>query len=546
MAISPETIEEIYKTANIYDIVSKYINLEKSGSNYKALCPFHSEKTPSFFVSPSKNIFKCFGCGKAGDGIKFLMEYKGISYTEALQEVAQHYGIPIKYIGTSEDDKKLKGLYNVIDKIAEFYHSQLKKSPIAKEYLKKRNISANTAVQFKLGYSPENINELLEFAKKEGISIDELKEIGVLKEVAKGKYIDRFKGRLIFPIRNHTGKVVAFGGRALKDGQIPKYLNSPETKIYIKSKVLYGFFENRDYIREKKEVIIVEGYFDLLSMYQVGIKNVVATLGTAFTSEQGKFLKKFAEKAILMFDNDNAGKKALIGASKILLSLDIDVYKVNLEDKDPDELAQRGKEHINLLLQNKKDIFEDLIEKIKLTEDLKERRDLISLYVDLANYIPDRVKVGLLIKELSKATQINERYLENVGIKLNKNFHEELKLNLNLTKKEKIVLKALINNREEILKNFKDFDKIRGSKYFNYLIGLIVEGKRIDNDIISFLNSSREPDNTNIALKILKELQKKWEEEEEQLKVIFSSTEEDLLDLIDKKINHYKKLNLGG
>jgi len=538
MAISPETIEEVYKTANIYDIVSKYITLEKAGSNYKALCPFHTEKTPSFYVSPSKNIFKCFGCGKAGDSIKFLMEYKGITFSEAITEIAQNYGIPIKYIGNKKEDKKLKDLYLVIEKITNFYQEELKKSKQARDYIKKRRLNVSVIEKFRIGYSSGDISKLLEYAKKENITIEQLKEIGVLKEVGINKRIDRFKNRIIFPIRNHLGKVVAFGGRAIDPNQNPKYLNSPETKIYTKSKVLYGLYEARDYIREKKSVLIVEGYFDLLSMYQVGFRNIVATLGTALTIEHGKLLKKFVEKAYLMFDNDEAGQKAVINASKILLTMDIDVYYTPLQDKDPDELAQKGKKEVEQILEQSKDIFETLIEKIKNTENLKERGRFINLYVELSNCIPNKIKTGLLLKELSRETGISERYLETKNAKTIPKYTEEVKIKPKLTKKERIVLKSLINYRDEVLKKFKKFDKIRGSEYFNYLINEIIEDRPLEEDIISYLNSSNEPYEVEIALKILNEMLEKWNKEEEKLNILFKATEEELLKLINQKINN--------
>jgi DNA primase len=545
MAISPETIEEVYRTVNIYDIVSKYITLQKTGSNYRALCPFHSEKTPSFFISPSKNIFKCFGCGKAGDSVKFLMEYKGISFADAIIEIAQHYGIPIKYIGDKKENKEINTLYSVAEKIAKFYQEQLKKSKKGKEYVKKRRLLPSTIETFSIGYSPEKISELLNFAKKENITIEQLKEIGILKEVAIGKYVDRFKDRIIFPIRNHLGKVVAFGGRAISgEGKIAKYLNSPETKIYNKSKTLYGFFESRDYIREKKSVIIVEGYFDLLSMYQVGFRNIVATLGTAFTLGHGKLLKKFVEKAYIMFDSDRAGKEAAIKSAKILLSLDIDVYYIPLEDKDPDELAKKGRKEVENVINQAKNIFEFLIEKIRSAENLKEKEKLINIYMDLINHIPNKVKAGLLIKELAKITGISEKYLETKQIE--REFYEESnKLDLKLSKKEKIVIKALLNYREEILKNFKNFDKIKGSEYFNYLINEILENKPLEEDIILHLNLSNEPYNVEIALKILDEMFNKWKKEEEKLNAVFNTDEEVLLNLINQKINS-KKIKLGG
>ena len=308
------------------------------------------------------------------------MEYKGISFNEAIEEIANKYGIPIKYVGNTEEDKEKKGLYSVIQKVANFYRENLKKSKEAKNYLKEREISPNTIEKFLLGYSPEDISLLLKFAEKENISIEELKKVGVLTQSLDGSVKDRFKGRIIFPIKDHLGRIVAFGGRIIKEKtNLPKYINSPETKIYNKSKVLYGFYEAKEYLREKKYGIIVEGYFDLLSMYQVGFKNTVATLGTSLTEYHSKLLKKFVNKVILMFDNDKAGKEATIRAAKILLSQDIDVYYLPLKDKDPDDLAKRGIKEVENYIKKAKDIFQFLLEVLLRKTDIKDKQKMIEL-----------------------------------------------------------------------------------------------------------------------------------------------------------------------
>ncbi len=530
--ISPETIEEVVRTANVYDVISDYITLEKAGSNYRALCPFHQEKTPSFMVSPTKNIFKCFGCGISGNAVKFVMEYEGLSFPEAIIKLAEKYNIPVKYI-KSENTKVLKGLYKITERISYFYKEQLKKSKEAKDYLNKRDILFSTADLFNLGYSPENPDELLSFCKKEGIDIKRLEEVGVVTFSEKG-ITDRFRGRIIFPIRDHRGRVVAFGGRVIKEGREPKYLNSPETKIYSKSKVLYGLFESKDFLREKKEAVIVEGYFDLISLYQIGIKNVVATLGTAFTVEHGKLLKRFVKRAYLLFDSDKAGKKAALNTSKILLSLGMEVFYVPLEEKDPDILAKSGRKAVENLLLKSKDFLIFLLERIKNEKELKKQKKLIDLYLDVLGYLPDKHVKGLYLKSLSDETGIPINMLE-VPEKSVKQGEEELEgISKYLYFSEKIILKTLIYNRDEILRSFNEFDKIEGSEHFLYLINSIIEGQISEDELEEIKNLPVEP-NISAALNALEQLHKKWLKKQIEISAIFNKVDESILSLILKK-----------
>ncbi len=484
MAISPETIEEVIKTANVYDVVSDYLDLKRVGSSYTTLCPFHAEKTPSFYVSPEKNIWKCFGCGKGGDSVKFVMDYEGLSFTEAILKLAEKYGIEIRYTDGTKDSQRLKGLFNVSRKIADFYKQSLKNSPEAKNYLfNRRNLSFDTAKLFEIGYSPEDVNELLSFCKRENISLEDLKNIGVLVE-KEGKLRDRFSGRVIFPIKDIRGRVVAFGGRKIKDFQNPKYINSPETELYRKREVLYGLYEAKNYIREKKKVIVVEGYLDVLSLYQIGIRNVVATLGTSLSKYHAKQLKKFAEEVVLMFDSDDAGKKAVISASKVFLLEDIDVKYIPLpEGEDPDSIARKGYNETKRFMENAEDIFIFLLNRIKETEKsdikdenlLKKRYKLINLYLDLLGHVRNTAKRVVYHKALSDVTGLPIESLTFKEVQVQQG-EDDLE-NKELTLREKIVLKALLYHKEDILKFVEDFSKISDSGYFLHLVDLILNGK---------------------------------------------------------------------
>ncbi len=532
MAISPETVEEVIRVANVYDVISQYINLEKTGSNYRALCPFHPEKTPSFMVSPQKNIFKCFGCGKSGNAVKFVMEYEGISFPEAIVKIAQQYNIPVKY--TKEDENKdLLGLYNVVKKVASFYKEQLKKSEKAKKYLKEREINYSTVDFFEIGYSPENSNILLEYCKKEGISEEDLKKTGIISIYENGQIVDKFRGRVIFPIKDHRGRTVAFGGRSIEESKTPKYLNSPETPIYSKSKVLYGYYEARDILREKKEVIIVEGYFDLLSLYQIGIKNVVATLGTALTEKHAELLKKFVNRAYLMFDSDKAGKNAVIRASKVLLSKEIEVYYIPLEKKDPDELSKEGRKTVEMVINSSKDFLLYLLDRIKETTDLKKEKKLIDLYLEILSYVPDKYVQGVYLKKLSEEIGIPIQFLE---VKERKNPVEKEEKNVLESKlfyPEKIILKTLVFEKDKLLSMFEDFDKIEGSEYFLYLVNLIINNQLSEGELEE-IKSFEVPVDTKAALEALKNLHKKWIKTQIELSALFNKTDENILSLIIK------------
>jgi DNA primase len=557
MAISPSTIEEVQRTANVYDIISDYLDLKKAGSSYTALCPFHSEKSPSFMVSPQKNIWKCFGCGKSGDAIKFIMEYEGLNFADAIIKIANKYGIEVKYTKSNNQQEKLKGLYEISKKIAFFYKEQLKKSSTAKNYIKEREILPTVLDIFDIGYSPEEIKPLMDFCESENISIEELKKIGLITEKENGRITDKFAGRLIFPIKDYKGRVVAFGGRAIKENKLPKYLNSPETEIYQKRKILYGFFESKDYIRESHKVIVVEGYIDLLSLYQIGIKNVVATLGTALTNEHGKLLSKFSDEAILMFDSDKAGKKAVIEASKILLNENLDVkYCIMPEGEDPDTVAKKGFNYVNDLINNSKDIFQFLLEKIDeyssemyINNDkvLKKKKEIIDLYINLLNHVKDNVKRGILLKQLSDITGIPIELLNTVKKPEKQSLVKDDEENKYLSYNEKLILKTLLNEKEKVLKEFSEFDKIKGSVYFHYLLNLIL-GENINEQSEEYreIQNFYEKVDIQAAVEALHLLHKKWIEEEAEITAVLSFDKDDLLkEILEKKklSNNYKFKN---
>jgi len=552
LAISRETIEEVQRTANVYDVISEYLELKRAGSSYTTRCPFHSEKTPSFMVSPQKNIWKCFGCGKSGDALKFIMEYEGLSFADAIIKLANKYGIQVKFTKTDEKDKLLSGLFNITKELSEFYKEQLKNHTEPRKYLDKRGLLPSVIDKFDIGYSPDDPEKFEQFIKEKNIPIENLSKIGTISIKEDGKIRDKFYKRIIFPIKDYKGRVVGFGGRRLDDG-LPKYINSPESEIYQKSKVLYGYYESRDYIRETKEVVVVEGYFDVISLHQIGIKNVVATSGTALTKEHGKLISKFATDVILMFDSDSAGKKAAISASKILLTEGLNVKYCPLpEGEDPDSISKKGYTEVKKLIDNSITIFEFLIKKIKelnLSEEnennneklLKKKKELINLYITLANKVKDKIERGILIQYLSDTTGFLVDYFDGLESEVeessaDKESEDSLE---NLTLNEKIVLKGLLENKEEILSKFNKFDKIDGSVYFKYLLDMILQNpdtKEYEEiDKIRQLPVKSDVDSVLYALELL---HKRWIQKEIEAGTFLAMDDDRaLLETLEKKKN---------
>jgi len=328
--ISPETIDEIKNQMDIVDVVSDFVNLKKSGSSYKALSPFTSEKTPSFYVVPSKQIFKCFSSGKGGDAITFVMEIDGLSYVEALKYLAGKYGIEIKEDEKTDEQQeqqnKRESLYILLNFARDYFRKQLNESHdgihIGKTYFQERGFTDDIIDRFELGYALNEWDGLIKAVKANGFNPDLLEEAGLVV-TGENKTYDRFRGRAIFPIHNVTGKAIAFGARILvQDKNQPKYINSPETELYNKSKVLYGLFQAKQKIRQAENCYLVEGYTDVISLHQAGIENVVSTSGTALTEDQVKLLKRYTQNVTLLFDGDAAGIRASLRGMDMLLEGD--------------------------------------------------------------------------------------------------------------------------------------------------------------------------------------------------------------------------------
>lgn len=347
MRFDDSKIEEIKNRVDIVELASEYLTLKKAGRNFVGLCPFHQEKTPSFTLNREKQIFYCFGCGQGGNVITFLMKIAGKTFPEAIKDLAQKAGVILPPRVTDKESRERESLREKITSLnlraAQQFVRNLQ-APAGKEarlYLQERSISEDTIKKFRLGYAPDNWNALADYLEGSGLSLKLAEQAGLVITGKDGRFYDRFRGRLIFPIENVSGEVIAFGGRILGKGE-PKYLNSPESPVYIKGKNLYGLNKTKEEIRRKGFAIIVEGYFDLISLVNAGVGNVVATLGTALTREHLELLRRYTTDIVALFDPDEAGKKALDRSLDLFLEMRMKARALILPGgHDPDDYVKK-------------------------------------------------------------------------------------------------------------------------------------------------------------------------------------------------------------
>lgn len=396
--------EEIKSRVDIVDLVSDYLSLKKTGQNWKGLCPFHAEKTPSFTVSPAKQIYHCFGCGSGGDIFSFLVNYENLTFNEALKALAKRAGVTLK--PSQKSDVKAgekEALYNVHNDALVFFKQNLAKNPEAIAYLKKRGIESDAQKLFEIGYASKSWDALLTYLKRKGYAPEIMKKAGLITQGAKGSY-DTFRERIIFPIHDLKGDVIAFGGRAV-NGSEPKYLNSPETLIFNKRGVLYGLNRAKYSIKDTGKILLMEGYIDVITAHMQGFANTVAPLGTAFTVEHGRLIKRFTENVILVFDGDKAGVKATKSAASVLLESGLNVRILSLPDKeDPDSfIRMRGREAFAALLENPLSIVDFFM--IHESDKSLIRREAL----DAISKMPDGQ--GEYVRMLSERLGVNESFI---------------------------------------------------------------------------------------------------------------------------------------
>lgn len=476
---SEELIDEIRNSNDIVDIISQYVILKRSGRNFFGLCPFHKEKTPSFSVSPDKQIFHCFGCGAGGNVIHFISKIENVDFKESLEILADRAGIKLPTLENNVDSKRLElkeKVYEINKLVAMYYHETLYKPQAkpAQEYVKKRKLDNKALKEFCIGYA-ENANVLYKLLKEKGFTEEEILASDLV--IKKGNnYVDRFKNRLIFPIQDIRNRFIAFGGRVL-DNSLPKYINSPENIVYSKARNLYGLNVAKN--TKTRKLIIVEGYMDTVSLHQRGIDNVVASCGTALTEAQGRLLRKYAEKVIISYDSDSAGQAATLRGLEILNNLGCDIRILQMEGaKDPDEyVIKYGNGRFNDLVENAISLVEFKIKVLKKGLNIENTNDKIKFMNEIAKIlggVDNKIEQEIYIDKISSDyniskeaiyAQINKNeYSNNKGAKILESSsirkptikRQEKEINPELEKRENIIISLLIDGGEEVYNKIKD------------------------------------------------------------------------------------------
>ena len=509
MQISEEILEKIKSQNDIVDVISERVRLRKAGRNFTGLCPFHNEKTPSFSVSQEKQIYKCFGCGEAGNVISFVMKDKNLPFVEAVKYLANRANIPLEMHNgeKSKSAKKKDLLYRVNVEAAKFFFSNLMNNQNAKEYFLNRGIKEETIKKFGLGFANDSWNSLMFYLRKKGINDVLLEEAGLISvNKEKGRKYDRFRNRVMFPVFDYQGKVIGFGGRVLDDSK-PKYLNSPETLVFQKGTNLYGLNFALKHNMSERYFVIVEGYMDLISLHQYGITNVVASLGTALTINQARLLKRYADKVIISYDADMAGQMATLRGLEILRTAGFDVRVLNIpQGKDPDEYVRsNGKEAFLKLINSAEPLIDYRMRKAEEGIDFKNSQSLILYAKRIMEVISDLdpMEKDVYIKKASENTGIKEQTLYDIlksKMKDNRehNFRNnkeedrsKLYVEPGFLKAERAILKIMLENKEylqyiEERISENDFILLEHKEIFTVI--MLAKGENINN-IDSFIES---------------------------------------------------------
>ena len=456
-------IDELHEKVDIVSIISQYVKLKKRGRNYVGLCPFHEEKTPSFVVSPEKQIFHCFGCGASGDVIKFLMKIDGMDFKEAITILAQDTGMPLPTFSGKKTDKTEKdNLREAVQAASNFFHEQITKDVLL--YLKQRGVTKESIEKFQIGYAPQNGDKLIAAMKKKDISQNSLLGAGILKKMDDGKIKSYFRNRIILPIFDIQGKIVAFGGRIFGKGE-PKYLNSPDTPIFLKGNLLYPINIAKEGIRKEKQAIIVEGYFDALILHQSGVQNVVSSMGTSFTDAQAGLIKRYTDNVCFFYDDDEGGRKGAERAVEICSKKDLTV-KIIVEGsgQDPDEIVlKKGKNGILELIGNAKDPLDFITSfELKIEGNNPSGKGRVAKKVlEIIDKISNKVEAYEYVKQLGTILNIDPSILFAQYTPVStKSRRQKEKLNVNniMSNTEKLLTQAVIQRPETLYKILEKVD----------------------------------------------------------------------------------------
>ena len=473
--ISDDMINQIKENSDIVDIIGEYVDLKKAGSSYKGLCPFHNEKTPSFTVDKKKQLFHCFGCGAGGDVVSFIMQKEGLSYPESLKYLAHKAGINIVFTENPEVNQKKVRLYEINKEIMMYFYKNLLTTKAPQDYLLKRGLRSNIVNTFMLGYAKDSWDDLLSFAKSKNINEDDLFELGLIAKSKNGKFYDKYRNRIIFPIIDTYGRIIGFGGRSI-DNTMPKYLNSPESDVFKKRFNLYGL--NIFKKQSKRDLILVEGYMDVIALNNNGIDLAVASLGTALTVEQAKLAKRYADNIYICYDSDSAGIKATKRAIEIFKEAEIGVSIIQLgEGLDPDEYVKKyGKEafenKINEAVDEYNYTYEQILDGYSQASE-NEKLEKLNQFIGFLASINQDLTREIFINKVSNLFDIDKQTLKGAISKYNNKHHkdkiykdnfpepnivvEEKKTDINAHELE--ILRLIFNQQEDYKENSDYFDK---------------------------------------------------------------------------------------
>jgi len=527
LKIPQHKIDEIASTVDIVDVISGYTNLRKAGKNFMGRCPFHEERTPSFSVSQEKGVYHCFGCGKSGNIFTFLMEKENITFFEAAKELAAKANIAIEFIDEpyDEDRNKIEVLYTIHTRVARKFYDNLnqRSGEYAREYLNRREISGDMITKFGIGYSLKEKDALFRELKEE-FSLEDLLGSGLFIDLGRDEIRDRFRGRLMFPIISESGKVIAFGGRKIYDDVTDeaKYINSPETKIYNKSKTLYGLNFSKNAIKQYGFAILVEGYLDLISLFQYGIENVIASSGTSLTGLHVKILSRYTDEIVILFDSDLAGQNASRRAIELILENNIKATVIELpKGEDPDTyIRNNGYEKFNQMLQNRISIIDYIGHRYKASGKLgtpEGNTEFVREIIGLIAKIRDEIKRDFYIKDISQRFSIYEstirKELENYKKLRGKGLTYEIKQSTyenpdnEYNKKNKVnselsIIRLLVygdNKIKEFLSNNLELDALKNQtlvKIVDFLFRNYMENKNIS--AVSLINAFQDEDSRQL------------------------------------------------
>ena len=506
MKYRSEDIDNLINQLKIEEVVGEVVELKKSGANYKGLCPFHQDTTPSFSVSPSKNICKCFSCGAGGNPVKFYSEYYKISFEEAAEQLAKKYNIPLRsYKINDKQEKENDKYYRIMNIAHQFFQDKIfeNEGRNAMEYLSGRGVNPKFIRENELGYAPNSWNDLYDYLIAKGFEKEDIISLGLAKKGEKGIY-DAFRNRIMFPIYSPQGSIIAFGGRTLETSkEIPKYINSPDTPIFKKGKNLYGIKDKGNILRKKNYSLLMEGYMDVLSAHLYGFDVALASLGTAFTLEQGQLLKRYTNNVILSLDMDKAGQTATEKTAFILKNLGFNIRVLKFQNaKDPDEFLKKyGKEEFLKAVKNSLEIFDFLYEFYSKEYDLSNimsKQKFIERFKDFFQNVESNLEKTLYLDKLSKAVNIEKSILQDMLITNNK--YREMKPSFYTEEKEQSSKSVVKNALEDITMELILAD----INYYEYFKDKDIETP-LCRKMFEFFKNSREKGEENISGKELKE-----------------------------------------